>query len=228
MSSASFTVPTAVAVPALRLLPTPAWEPPYDDEAQQDRLEPDTGAADSQGTLALSFVLPSGLPVVPEPPNLRLVSSRAAGDTRNLVAEPAPPRTRRYPRAVDADDDLFEPQPTPRADLPDPQFWAGRLAQAILEVDAGVRPVSQLRRWTSDEVYLQLRRRSNRVRCAAPPPQARRTPTRVLVRSVRVCEPADGIAEVSAVVHDGQRHRAVALRLEGTDGRWRCTVLEQA
>jgi hypothetical protein len=29
----------------------------------------------------------------------------------------------------------------------------------------------------------------------------------------------------SAVVRRGERHRAVALRLEGADGRWRCTAL---
>lgn len=43
--------------------------------------------------------------------------------------------------------------------------------------------------------------------------------------SVRVSEPADGVAEVSAVVRHGARTRAVALRLEGMDGRWQCTVL---
>jgi hypothetical protein len=60
------------------------------------------------------------------------------------------------------------------------------------------------------------------------------------VRSVRVCEPADGVAEVSAVVvgleavaatkgrtgaAGRRRCRAVALRLEGVDGRWMMTAL---
>lgn len=37
---------------------------------------------------------------------------------------------------------------------------------------------------------------------------------------MHVCEPGDGIAEISAVVLLEGRVRALALRLEGTDGRW--------
>ena len=40
------------------------------------------------------------------------------------------------------------------------------------------------------------------------------------IRRVHVCEPGDGIAEISAVVLLEGRVRALALRLEGTDGRW--------
>ena len=47
-----------------------------------------------------------------------------------------------------------------------------------------------------------------------------------VVRGVRVCLPADGVAEASAVVIDADRVRAVAVRLEGLDGRWRATALE--
>jgi len=47
-----------------------------------------------------------------------------------------------------------------------------------------------------------------------------------VVRSVRVCEPADGVAELSAVVQAGARFRAIAARLEGLDGRWRCVRLQ--
>lgn len=209
MSTSLVAVPDRVHAPALRLVPTPAWEPPYEDAVELDT--PSERLPSAQGTLALTFLLPSGLPAVPESPTLRLVQSAPDGPVR--VGEP--------------DEDMFAAQPTPRADLPDPQFWAGRLAQAMLEVDAGVRPVTQLRRWTSDEVYARLRRRSHRSRFVTAREPGRQAPTRVWVRAVRVCEPADGIAEVSAVVQDGRRPRAVAFRLEGSDGRWRCTALEQ-
>jgi hypothetical protein len=46
------------------------------------------------------------------------------------------------------------------------------------------------------------------------------------VSSVRLTEPADGVAEVAATVRRGRRTTAVALRLEGLDGRWQCTALE--
>ena len=41
-----------------------------------------------------------------------------------------------------------------------------------------------------------------------------------------VADHADGVAEVSAVVHDRGRVRAIAMRLSGVDGRWLVTVLQ--
>ena len=63
---------------------------------------------------------------------------------------------------------------------------------------------------------------------AARCPPAAGTPAtrRAVVRSVRVCEPADGVAEACAVVLDGGRVRALAMRLVGMDGRWRIEALQ--
>ena len=202
-SPALLASPARTRQPGLRLVPTPHWEPPYENS---DRVPAPAADDPVQGTLALTFLLPSGLPALPSTPSLRLVGPAL--------------------RSSD-DDSLFDAQPTSSAHLPDARFWAGRLTQAILEVEAGVRPVSQLRRWTSDAVYAQLRRQSNRRRIVALRETDRRRTPGLAVRSVRVCEPDDGIAEVCAVVHDGRRPRALAMRLEGTDGRWRCTVIEQ-
>ncbi|MFP5347666.1 MAG: Rv3235 family protein [Actinomycetes bacterium] len=47
-----------------------------------------------------------------------------------------------------------------------------------------------------------------------------------MVKKVRVCEPADGVVEGCGVVVQGDRVRAVAVRLEGMDGRWRATAVE--
>lgn len=122
---------------------------------------------------------------------------------------------------LDDDEDDFGPVPTRSADLPDPLVWSRGLAQVVVEVLAGLRPASQLLRWTTTLVHEQI------LRLAAHPSPARgRTTRRPVVRSVRVCEPADGVAEVSAVVAGHPRTRALALRLEGGDGRWRVTVLE--
>jgi Family of unknown function (DUF6459) len=199
--------------PTLRLLPTPAWEPPYCEGSEETSTASPLGRrapSMSQGKLPLTFLLPTGVPVVPQTPTLRLVEPHAGAGVP--LAQP---------------DEVFDRQPTRRADLPDPRFWAGRLAQAMLEVEAGVRPVAQLRRWTSEAVYTRLRRSSHRTRFIQAR-AAQAEPGRVWVRSLRVCEPADGIAEVSAVVQDAGRTRAMAMRLEGADGRWRCTALEQA
>ena len=113
-------------------------------------------------------------------------------------------------------DDRFDRRPTPRAQLPDPRPWAGRLILAVLEALAGRRSVQQLMPWTDDAVYAQLSRTVRR-RVSTEGPG--------VLRSLRVTEPADGVAEVCAVIAGPARTRAVAARLEGADGRWRCTAL---
>lgn len=199
--------PTRTATPpAVRRLPLPASEPPYDDEVPGRGPHPAPGGpvADAvQGTLALAFVLPSGLPTAPQaPPGLHLVP---------------PPRMDAWRDLDDAD---FGPQPTCRRLLPDPRGWSGRFAQAVVEVLAGDRPVTQLVRWTTAEVYDEI---ACRVLDAAP---GAARPARAVVRSVHVGEPADGVAEVAAMVRRGARTTAVAMRLEGLDGRWQCTAVE--
>lgn len=46
--------------------------------------------------------------------------------------------------------------------------------------------------------------------------------------NVRVCEPADGAAEVSVVFRRAERVYALAFRMQGVDGRWRVTALQTA
>jgi hypothetical protein len=150
---------------------------------------------------------------LPEPPVEPLPGQRELGLVFQLrggiaaVPEPA--------IEIDADDD-FGPAPTRRSDLPDPRPWAGRFAQAVLEVAAGARPPSQLLRWTSAPVY-------DAVHAAAGALTGGHRP---VLRSVHVSEPADGIAEVCALGRIGDRVRALALRFEGLDGRWQCTAVE--
>lgn len=122
-----------------------------------------------------------------------------------------------------SDDQLFGPQVTRAADLPDPREWAAHIAQGLVEVMHGVRPPSQVMRWTTPEVYAVVARRGSRAgRRRTSSPAAHRT--RVL--RVRVCEPADDVAEVSVVLVDGGRVRALALRLAGRDHRWVVEALQ--
>ncbi len=185
-----------------RQVPLPQTEPPVEAPPPTGYPERLRGPAPHavQGALALSFSLPGGLPAVPQPPpGLRLVAALGLGDE-------------------DA------PRPTPRGELPDPARWAPRLVQALLEVLAGDRPLSQLIRWADAEVYADLLRRLTvgAGSHAGRPGPARRG----VLRSVRIHEPDDGVAEVAAVVARAGRVGALALRLEGLDGRWQCTALE--
>lgn len=111
--------------------------------------------------------------------------------------------------------------PTPVEQLPPPEELAHRLVQAAVDVLRGLRPASQVLRWTTPEVYSQLRQRA-RVECADPRTAGRRP----VVRSVRTSRSGPAGVEVAAVVLDGRRARAVAVRLDGVDGRWRMTALQ--
>jgi hypothetical protein len=200
---------TSSAPTRLRLVPTPRWEPAED---QEPAAAAEAAPPAVQGALALAFALPGGLPEQPTPPPLRLL---AGGRARAVDA----------PEALAAGDEsalerLFGPQATAREALPEPRAWAARIAQAVVEVLAGDRPASQLVRWTAVDVYDGIRRRARTRR-----PQGGQPP-RAAVRSVRVCEPADGVVEACAVVRRGGRYHAVALRLQGLDGRWQCTALQ--
>lgn len=121
-----------------------------------------------------------------------------------------------------ADEDDFGPQPTATCDLPPAREWGRRLVQVVVEVLCGQRPPTQLLRWTAQNVYDEvLAQTLPRPRPGSPAPRRRSR-----ISSVRVCEPVDGVAELSAVVHGQHRVQALALRLEGRDGRWQVTAIE--
>jgi Family of unknown function (DUF6459) len=114
----------------------------------------------------------------------------------------------------------FGPRPTRRADLPDPELWVSPLAQALLETLAGRRSPAQLVEWTSTGAYASIAALAGRDRWSG---HRRGIPP--VVRSIRVCEPADGVAEAAVVAQFNDRYLAMALRLEGLDGRWQCTAI---
>lgn len=182
LNPASPLAPVSTGQPALRLLPVPPSEPPYDDE------------------------LPGWHPSLPVP--VRAAPPRRSSSPLRLV----PP--------LPAPDDDDGPVRTPRADLPSPRPFAHALVQRTLEVFAGLRPVSQLQRDTTLELYDEL------VRLVSSRPRPTGAcPPRSAVRSLHVQERPEGVAEVCATVQRGARAGAVALRLEGINGHWRCTEL---
>lgn len=191
-------------VTALRRIPVRQTEPPYDDE----RPQPARSHPRGQPALALTF------------PDERSQRGRPA---LALVPPPIPV----------PDDET--PRPTPYTQLPPPRPWAGRLVQGVLEVVAGDRPAAQLVRWLSAPVYAELvaaasggatRTGPGTTTLAARGSARRLVPTAGVVRSVHVTSPTPTSAEVCVVIARGTRCGAVALRLDGLDGRWLCTALE--
>jgi hypothetical protein len=118
--------------------------------------------------------------------------------------------------------DACEPDTSAPA-TPSARRFAAPFAQGIAEVLMGVRPPQQLAQATTLDVLAQLERNAGRL----APRVVNRSGTRARPRvsSIRLCEPAAGVAEVCAVVNTGVRRRAIAIRLEVIDGRWQCTVL---
>jgi hypothetical protein len=179
---------------------------------------PDTAPAPSppRPRLHLVVVPTPGPPLQDEAEPVRLL---VPGRRSRRLPPPPGPRPRRDLAPAAADVTEFGPTWSRRAELPDPQAVGRRLVTLTLEAFAGRRPVGQLRSLVSPALFGALVERRRPGWCTegtAP----------LLISSVRVCEPVDGVAEVSAVARRGGRAHAVAARMEGIDGRWRCTALQ--
>ncbi|MCU1599107.1 MAG: 3-hydroxyacyl-CoA dehydrogenase [Glaciihabitans sp.] len=122
-------------------------------------------------------------------------------------------------------DDFFGQQPASTSVLPDPTPLLENLTRCVIEVLAGARDLEQLARWVTDDVYRHLLKRvvlSTRARRARG---QRATRPSFTIASTNLCEPRDGVVEAVVVVRGRARTRAVAIRLEGLDQRWRATAI---
>lgn len=173
-----------------------------------------TPAPPRPATLRLT-VVPTPQPPLDPQPVLRLVVS--GGTVPRVPYRPGPRPSVDEPAAGYLPG--FEPARSGRADLPDPRLVGRRLLLLTLEALAGQRPLTQVQPLTGTGVFTALSRGRRPAWCAggtAP----------VLLGPVHVCEPVDGVAEVSTVARRSGRAHAVAARLEGIDGRWQCTALQ--
>ena len=123
------------------------------------------------------------------------------------------------PRACPA---VWLPRPPRPRGLPDPGPWGRRLLVGMIETAAGRRPLHQLAALLSPSVSHGLGAEFERAAQTRSPHWLHRA----AVRSMRVAEPAPGVAEVCATVESAGRVRAIALRLEAHHGRWRCTRMQ--
>jgi hypothetical protein len=122
-------------------------------------------------------------------------------------------------------DEFFGVQPATRAALPNPEPLLENLTRCVIEILAGARDLEQIARWVDDDVYRHLLKRvvlSTRARHAKG--QVARAPN-FAIGSMSICEPRDGVVEAVVIVIGKARTRAVALRLEGFDTRWRATAI---
>ena len=131
----------------------------------------------------------------------------------------------RVTRARFVPDEFFGHQPTSTSSLPNPQPLIENLTRCVIEILAGARDLEQISRWVTDDVYRHLLKRvviSARARYAKGTAVVRPT---FSIGSTTLCEPRDGVVEAVVIVRGRARTRAVALRLEGLDRRWRATAI---
>lgn len=102
---------------------------------------------------------------------------------------------------------------------------AARFVMAVVEAVAGDRPVNQLTRWTTPEVYDDVAELAATVGLTTDAEVRART-ERPRLLSLHVAHPTDDVAEVCGHVRHGSRSRALALRLEQQHGWWVCTALQ--
>jgi hypothetical protein len=148
--------------------------------------------------------------------------------TTALSTDTIPTPSARAPRAIRpriSTDEFFAHQPTSSSALPSPRPLIENLTRCVIEILAGARDLEQISRWVTDDVYRHILKRtvlSARARHAKGQPSARPA---FAIGSVIECEPRDGVVEAVVIVRGRARTRAVALRLEGLDHRWRATAI---
>jgi hypothetical protein len=158
-----------------------------------------------------------------EAPASLSAASEAAPPARAGGA-PAAPRGRGAKARI-AHEEFFDYQPTSTADLPDPRPLIENLTRCVIEILAGARDLEQIARWVTDDVYRTLLTRASisaRARAARGAPAVRPT---FAVGEPRITGPRDGVIEAVVVVTSRARARAVAIRLEGLDRRWRASAI---
>ncbi|MFI8594577.1 Rv3235 family protein [Microbacterium sp. NPDC078428] len=129
------------------------------------------------------------------------------------------------PRHAHIADDYFSRQRTPSSALPDPEPLLLNLARGVLEVLAGAREADQFARWLAEDAYRKLVIRSNLAARARSARGVRAARPHHTILALRQMSPADGVVEAVVVIAGPHRTRAIAIRLEGMDGRWRAASL---
>ena len=198
------------------LAPVPESEPPFDDELRpQSPTLRRPLAAPIDGTRGDRAALPTRpyrTPAESAAPR-RSVAGEAPPQTAPEVVRPTTISSAGVPTWSSESD--VGVRKTATEYLPPVGKAAAVLARALIEVLAGRRPVGQLRMHCAPGIYAGLIDR----------PMTGPLPLPHLM-TVRVCEPADGVAEISAAFRRAERVRALAFRLEGVDSRWRITALQ--
>lgn len=113
---------------------------------------------------------------------------------------------------------------TDAAQASDPSALCCSVVQAAVEVLRGIRPLTQMARWLSPEIYEALARRREVTTADGAPAST----LQARIRRARVVRVSDSAAEATVIVQDHHRVRAAAIRVEHLRGSWRVVAFELA
>jgi hypothetical protein len=136
-------------------------------------------------------------------------------------ARPAKPG-RRVRNPIESEE-YFGVQYSRTSELPDPVESLKALATGVVEVIAGTRQVDQLARWLTDDVYQRLQFRARRAEAQRVEQGVKAHYQNLSVGGLRTSSPRDGVIESVILLSSKSRTRAVTIRLEGINARWRAT-----
>lgn len=171
---------------------------------------------------------PKQTPHIAAPSRAQLAAADTGSPAHHAQAIPdqrALPIRGRTTLARIAHEEFFDYQPTSTADLPDPRPLIENLTRCVIEILAGARELEQVARWVTDDVYRTLLARSTISARARAARGARVVRPNFSVNEPRISEPRDGVIEAVTIVTSRARARAVAIRLEGLDRRWRASAI---
>lgn len=207
-----------IIAPTITLTAVPDTEPPFDDELSAGHRVRRLRTAPA-GSVPVGSAPAGSAPAGSEPARSMPVRSAPVGSASASAFTAASTATAPLVASAEVPDMSHAAdvgvRPTSSAQLPAAQRVATALSRAMIEVLTGARPVNQLRVHCTPPVFAGLLEHT---------PLSGTGMARL--QSVHVCEPGDGVAEVSAVFRRGQRARVIALRLTGLDGRWLITALQ--
>lgn len=109
----------------------------------------------------------------------------------------------------------------PRQPLGDPTPLVCTVAKTAVEVVLGQPGVDQLTRWVTPTVRSSLQAQHSLARRASYTMRGT-----VTVIRVRLCRVSSRAVEAAIVATEGERSRAIAMRLEACSGRWLVTALD--
>lgn len=140
--------------------------------------------------------------------------------------QPSPPdkhELRRPSRPLRAATDARSPRAVQHAaPVSDPSALCCSVVQAAVEVLRGIRPLAQLSRWLTPEVYEALARRREITTAGGAPTST----LQARIRRARVIRVSESAAEATVIVQDEHRVRAAAIRVEHLRGNWRVVAFE--